>query len=107
MGFSSCGQSDGKGVLKPKRTRKAAMRDEPMETKIDSKNAEHIHSDGKSDDPGPAEEPGKKRQRRKSVTENKSDKVVSFQFHRVLIHRSGGLVKTCFRWCRKHTSCPG
>jgi hypothetical protein len=50
---------DGKGVLKPQRTRKAAMRDEPMETKIDSKNAEHIHSDGKSDDPGPAKQPGK------------------------------------------------
>jgi hypothetical protein len=44
---------DGKGVLEPKRTPKAAMRDEPMETKIDSKNAEHIHSDGKSNDPGP------------------------------------------------------
>jgi len=52
---------DSECVLKPKRARKAAMRYEPMETNIDSKNAKHIYSDSKKDDPRPAEEPGKKR----------------------------------------------
>jgi hypothetical protein len=52
---------DGERVLKPKRARKAAMRYEPMETNIDSKNAKHIYSDSKKNDPRPAEEPGNKR----------------------------------------------
>jgi len=44
-------------AFEPKRTRKASVRDEPVETDVDSNSAEQEHPDGKKDDPRPAEEP--------------------------------------------------
>jgi hypothetical protein len=60
------------------------MREQPMEADIYSENAEHVHSDSKNDDSGPAEEPGNQGQRCQRVTENKSDQRVHLQFHRGL-----------------------
>jgi hypothetical protein len=71
-------------MLQPKRSRKAAVRNEPVETKIYSNNAEQIHSCSEKDHTCPAEEPRNKRQQSKQMTENKSDKGISLQLHEVL-----------------------
>ena len=60
-------------VFKPKWAREAAVSQKAMETDIDAENAEYEHAHCRDDDAGPAEEPGKQRQRRQQMTKNKAD----------------------------------
>lgn len=48
---------EGEGALEPKRTREAAVRDEPVEADIDSHSAEQEDAGDEKHDPRPAEEP--------------------------------------------------
>jgi hypothetical protein len=73
-----------KRVFEPKRACEAAVRYEPMEPEIDSKNAEHQDSNSQKDDPRPAKEPRKKGQNRKHMTQNETDEGVRLEFHHML-----------------------
>jgi hypothetical protein len=78
------GAEQRKRVLEPKRARKAAMRYEPVEPKIDPEYAEHQHSDSQKADARPAKEPRKKCQDRERMTQNETDQGVRLELHHML-----------------------
>ena len=63
-------------AFKPKRTRKASVRDEPVEADVDADSAEQEDPDAKKNDPRPAKEPRNECKQGERVTEHKSDQSV-------------------------------
>ena len=68
-------------MLQPKRARKPAMRYEPMVPEIDSEHSVDVTTRDEKNDPGPAEEPGKKCQSCDQMTHGKRANLGAFSLH--------------------------